>query len=159
MKHKKHRKLTVKAVKKVKYQVKRALLSRSKIKNHKATLAQVHFWFNTLNKGIFNSRLKAPKFVLKRLKECYGQCICSWDGRSVNCPKNQLPVGQSHPSIEFTIELKVNYDTWKDFIETLAHEMVHLYQMTIDLDPNANHNHNFYKWKTKFKTFGLGLSL
>ena len=159
MKHKTHRKLTVKAGKKVKYQLKKALLTRSKIKNHKTTLAQVHFWFNTLNKGIFNSRLSTPEFKLKRLKECLGQCLCTWDARSVKCPKNHLPVGQTHPSIEFVIELKTNYHTWKDFIETLAHEMVHLYQMTVDMDPLSNHNANFYKWKTKFKTFGLGLSL
>jgi hypothetical protein len=159
MKHKQQRKLSVKAAKKVRFQVKNALISRSKIRNHKPTMAQVHFWFNTLNKGIFNNRLVAPGFVLKRLKGCWGQCFCLWDGRAVKCPKDHLPVGQTHPSIKFVIELKTNYNTWKDFIETLAHEMVHLYQMTIDLDPLSNHNANFYKWKNKFKTFHLGLSL
>ena len=46
----------------------------------------------------------------------------------------------------------------KDFIETLAHEMVHLYQMTWLKDPYSNHNKNFFAWKNKFKYAGLNLS-
>jgi len=42
------------------------------------------------------------------------------------------------------MELASKFRTWKDFIETLAHEMVHLYQMQIQKDPYANHNKRFY---------------
>lgn len=159
MKKRKQRKLSVKAIKKVKFQVKNALAKRSAIKNHRTTMAQIYFWFNTLNKGLFKSTLQTPRFEIKRLKSCFGQCVCMWDGRSVKTPKDTLPVGQDHESIEYVIEMRSMYDTWKDFIETLAHEMVHLYQMTIDLDSKANHNKNFYKWKPKFKQFNLELSL
>mgnify|MGYP003325392693 CR=1 FL=1 len=49
------------------------------------------------------------------------------------------------------------FKSWKDFIETLAHEMVHLYQMQIAKDPYSNHNNNFYKFRDKFKQYGLAL--
>lgn len=159
MKGKKQRKLSRHAVAKVRYQVKEALKQKSSVRNYRPTIASINSWFNTLNKGIFNSKLHTPKFRIKRLKGCYAQCICVWDARAVKCPSNELPVGQDHPSIEFVIEMKTVYITWKDFIETLAHEMVHLYQMTVDLDPTSNHNINFYKWRPTFKRFGLGLSL
>ena len=48
-------------------------------------------------------------------------------------------------------------ESWKDFIETLAHEMVHLYQMTIVKDPYSNHNKHFYAFTKKFINAGLKL--
>ncbi len=59
--------------------------------------------------------------------------------------------------IEYRIELHNRYPTWKDFIETLAHEMVHLYQMQVWKDPYSNHNSNFYSWRNYFKQHGLRL--
>ena len=159
MKGQKQRKLSRRAVAKVRYQVKEALIKKRSVKNYRPTIASINSWFNTLNRGIFGSRLQTPTFKIKRLKGCFAQCICLWDARSVQCPKHELPVGQNHPSIEFVIEMKTVYDTWKDFIETLAHEMVHLHQMTVDLDPTSNHNANFYRWRPTFKRFGLGLCL
>lgn len=159
MKSQKHRKLSRKAVAKVRYQVRKAIRTKGSVKNYRPTHASITSWFNTLNKGIFKSKLVAPTFKIKRLKGCYAQCLCTWDARSVKCPKNQLPVNQNHPSIEYIIEMKTVYETWKDFIETLAHEMVHLYQMTVDKDVYSNHNANFYRWKSTFKRFELGLCL
>jgi hypothetical protein len=129
MKLTKRRKISVKAVKKVRYQVKQALIKRADIKNHRPTLAQAQSWFHILNKGLFENRLQMPLI-------------------------EQMP----HPEINFKIELRKRYDTWKDFIETLAHEMVHLHQMTVDRDVYSNHNANFYRWRDKFNRLGLGLS-
>jgi len=160
MKLGKKKQISVKAVKKVRSQVKQALVKRAGIKNHRPTIAQVQSWFNILNRGLFNSRLSMPEFELRRLADCSGQCICLWDGRKIETVNERaLPVDQlPHLGINFRIELRQKYDTWKDFIETLAHEMVHLYQMTIDRDVYSNHNANFYRWRDKFKQFGLGLS-
>ena len=63
-----------------------------------------------------------------------------------------------HIDVCFYIELHCKFPTWKDFVETLAHEMVHLYQMTWLKDPYSNHNANFFAWKNKFKLAGLNLS-
>ena len=46
----------------------------------------------------------------------------------------------------------------KTLQRVLAHEMVHLYQMTVLKDPYSNHNSNFYAWKNRFKLAGLGLA-
>lgn len=161
MKKKKQKKTSKKMVKKVKFRVKQALINRGGIKNHKPTVAQAQSWFNVLNQGIFYSRLTLPTIEIKRLKDCFGECECSWDARSVKTRrKDQLPVDSlDHPSVSFKITLKSKYDTWKDFIETLAHEMVHLHQMTIDKDPYSNHSAKFFRWRSRFKTFGLALTL
>jgi hypothetical protein len=160
MKSKKQRKMSVKAVKKVRFQVKQALVKRADVKNFKPTVAQAQSWFNILNKGIFNSRLTMPEMELRRLKDCWGQCFCIWDARKVKSVNERaLPVDQiPHPAVTFKIELRTKYETWKDFIETLAHEMVHLYQMTVDRDIYSNHNANFYRWRNRFKSLGLRLS-
>ena len=161
MKLTKQRKISVKAVKKVRYQVKQALVKRADIKNHRPTIAQAQSWFNILNKGLFQNRLQMPSIELRQLTTCMGQCICLWDARKIKAVnKRALPVDQlPHPGITFKIELKKRYDTWKEFIETLAHEMVHLHQMTVDCDVYSNHNANFYRWRDKFNRLGLGLSL
>ena len=62
-----------------------------------------------------------------------------------------------HVPVTYYIQLHLKFDSWKDFIETLAHEMVHLYQMTVIKDPYSNHNANFYKFVPKFKKIGLKL--
>ena len=63
-----------------------------------------------------------------------------------------------HIEVDYYIELHCKFPKWKDFIETLAHEMVHLYQMTWMKDPYSNHNANFFAWKNKFESAGLKLS-
>ena len=63
-----------------------------------------------------------------------------------------------HIECDYFIELHCKFPKWKDFIETLAHEMVHLYQMTWLKDPYSNHNANFFAWKNKFKNAGLNLT-
>jgi len=152
--------MSIKAVKKVRYQVKQALVKRAGIKNHRPSVAQAQSWFNILNRGLFDGRLAMPPIELRRMRDCYGQCLCIWDARKVKAINERaIPVDKiPHPSVEFKIELRQKYDTWKEFIETLAHEMVHLYQMTVDRDIYSNHNANFYRWRNKFKQFGLGLS-
>ena len=159
MKLTKQRKISVKAVKKVRYRVKQALVKRADVKNHKPTVAQCQSWFNILNKGLFEGKLVLPPIEIRQLKICKAQCIMLWDARSVKCPEGEIPAHSDHPSIEYKIEMASKYDTWKDFIETLAHEMVHLYQMTVTKDRTANHNASFYSWRGKFKQFGLRLSL
>lgn len=160
MKSKRGRKVRLKAVQKVRYQVKQALVKRSEIKNHRPTVAQAHAWFNILNKGIFNSELDTPEIRVERMRGALGECVCTWNARKIRVPQDQLPT-KFYPSkdIKVYIRLKPVYKTWKEFIETLAHEMVHLYQMTVLKCPYSNHNADFYAWRNKFKQFGLGLCL
>ena len=56
---------------------------------------------------------------------------------------------------ETHIDIYIKYDSER--YVTLAHEMVHLYQMTIIKDPYSNHNKHFYSFTEKFKAVGLSL--
>ena len=44
-----------------------------------------------------------------------------------------------------------------EFLNTLSHEMVHLWQQTIKKD-NGSHNKFFFSFKNKFKKLNLTLS-
>ena len=87
----------------------------------------------------------------------WGICIADWDNRKCRAGRFNQGVIPYHVPIDYRIELHNNYPTWKDFIETLAHEMVHLYQMQVWKDPYSNHNANFYSWRKKFKALNFRL--
>ena len=55
------------------------------------------------------------------------------------------------------LELKPIYKNKIEFLNTLAHEMLHLWQMTIQHD-NGKHNKLFFSFKSKFKKLNLSLS-
>jgi len=125
----------------------------------KPTVAQSHYWFKHLNQGLFGNKLPNVPLYILRMTNDWGRCWANWDNRK--CRKGTydqsvIPYGKCE--IDFAIELHSNYPTWRDFIETLAHEMVHLYQMTILEDPYSNHNANFFAFRNKFRLAGLGLS-
>lgn len=160
MKSTKYKKTSIKAQTKVRYQVKQALVKRGEIKNHRPTVAQAQAWFGILNKGIFDNKLQMPEIRIERMRGALGECVCLWNANKIKVPADQIPTKlYPHKDVKIYIRLRPIYETWKDFIETLAHEMVHLYQMTVLKCPYSNHNADFYSWKNKFKRFGLGLCL
>ena len=119
---------------------------------------QAYHWFKVINKGLFNSRLPATPLYVKSLHKDWGRCVATWDNRKTPAGKFDQSVIPYHIEVEYYIELHLKFPKWKDFIETLAHEMVHLYQMTWMKDPYSNHNANFFAWKEKFRLAGLNLS-
>ena len=149
----------VKNTKKVfKFRVKNALKRRENVKAYKPTLQVAQSWFRTLNRGLFKGRLVEPEMQVKRLAHDWGRCIANWDGRKCKVGTyDQRVIPYSKAPIVYKIELHTKFPKWKDFIETLAHEMVHLYQMQVMEDPYSNHNVNFYGFRSKFKTLGLKL--
>jgi len=50
------------------------------------------------------------------------------------------------------------YESKKEFLNTLAHEMIHLWQQTVKKD-TGYHNKLFFSFRPKFKKIGLSLSL
>ena len=152
---KKRRKNTKKSLK---IRVKNALKKREHIKAYRPTLPVAQSWFRTLNRGLFGSRLIEPPIKVNRLMGDWGRCSADWDNRKT--PRgtyDQRVIPYDKATIKYCIELHCKFPSWKDFIETLAHEMVHLYQMQVMEDPYANHNQNFYSFKSRFKTHGLSL--
>lgn len=104
----------------------------------------IDLWFRYINRAVFNNELPVfDKIIIKKwLKQAMGQ-VCAYPDRN---PKR------------FELEMLRKYNTKRDFIETLAHEMIHLYQFALKKD-TGNHNRIFYSFRPKFKFIGLGLSL
>ena len=143
--------------KKLHFRIKKALEKRKNIKKFTPTVEQCQSWFRTLNTGVFHKRLTEPKFIVRRMLNDWGICVADWDNRKCRAGTFNQRLIPYHVPISYKIELHNKFPTWKDFIETLAHEMVHLYQMQVWKDPYSNHNEHFYSWRNYFKLHGLKL--
>ncbi len=152
-------KKTVSVRKQLKIKLENTLTRRRHVRNYKPTHSLALYWFRHLNKGLFGNKLPAVPLYLVRMTNDWGRCWANWDNRK--CRKgtyDQSVIPYDKTDVTFAIEIHTKYPTFRDFIETLAHEMVHLYQMTVLKDPYSNHNANFYSFKNKFKSAGLTLS-
>ena len=75
-------------------------------------------------------------------QKCYGQVIqWEWKGKG---------------TAQFHLQMLPFYRNKKEFVETLAHEMIHLWQMNIKGD-TGNHNKLFYSFRPKLNKLGLDL--
>ena len=138
--------------------LKNTLSKRGQEQGYKPTPYVAAHWFGKLNSALFQGRLGRVHIIVKNLHHDWGRCIADWDNRK--CRKgtyNQRVIPYDKADVWFRIELHCKFPTWKDFIETLAHEMVHLYQMSVMKDPYSNHNENFYSFRSVFKSAGLKL--
>jgi hypothetical protein len=109
------------------------------------TYKDIKKYFKMLNKGIFDNKLSPFNDIeIKELKyqRCMGQVI-------------QLDFKRKGTRVH-KLEMDIKYESKKDFLETLAHEMVHLYQFTQINDTGA-HNKLFYSFQPKLKYVGLKL--
>ena len=109
-------------------------------KPYKKTKKNAVMMFNILNYAIFNGKLDMPTINIRKLRGALGEYCYDTDDLDI---------------IEITLSPK--YQNMKHFINVLAHEMVHHYQITIQGD-TGNHNRKFYKWRNKFEKMGLELS-
>ena len=141
----------------LKLRVKRALARRKNVKHFTPTVEQCQSWFRTLNRGMFGGNLTEPTLIVRRMLNDWGLCIADWDNRKCRKGTFNQKVIPYHVPIDYRIELHNKFPRWKDFIETLAHEMIHLYQMQVWKDPYSNHNSNFYSWRKYLKSHGLRL--
>lgn len=132
--------------------IKRVATVRKKLKpllslkvKYITTYKDIKKYFKILNNGLFQSKLMPfNEIEIKKLKyqKCMGQVIMfETKGKGTKL---------------FKLEMDLSYDTKKDFLDTLAHEMVHLYQFTQINDTGA-HNKHFYSFTTKLKYVGLTL--
>ena len=151
------KKLVQKRNKTLKLRVKKALARRKNVKHFTPTVEQCQSWFRILNRGMFGRNLIQPKIIVRRMINDWGLCIADWDNRKCRKGTFNQQVIPYHVPIDYRIELHNKFPRWKDFIETLAHEMIHLYQMQVWKDPYSNHNSNFYSWKNYFKQHNLRL--
>ena len=130
----------------VKKVLKRELASNRK---YKTTYKDIKKYFNVINKALFKNVLQPFNDIqIKKIykdkskKFCYGQ-VTTW-------------VWERKGTQQFWLEMLPTYRNKKEFVETLAHEMIHLWQMNIKGD-TGNHNKLFYSFRPKLNKLGLDL--
>ena len=126
--------------------LKRELASNRK---YKTTYKDIKKYFNVINKALFKNILQPFNDIqIKKIykdeskKFCYGQ-VTTW-------------VWERKGTQQFWLEMLPSYRNKKEFVETLAHEMIHLWQMNIKGD-TGNHNKIFYSFRPKLNRLGLDL--
>ena len=126
--------------------LKRELASRNK---YKTTYKDIKKYFQIINKAVFNNQL-APfnEILIKKIYKdkskmiCYGQ-VTVWEWKRKGTQ-------------QFHLEMLPTYRNKKEFVDTLGHEMVHLYQMA-NIGDTGNHNKLFYSFRPKLNAIGLDL--
>ena len=114
-------------------------------KQYTTTFKDIKKYFKQFNDVVFNKKLSAfGDIKIKDLsrEKCYGQVVTmEW-----------LRKGTRY----YTLEMLPKYRTKRDFLDTLIHEMVHLYQMA-NVGDTGNHNKLFYSFRPKLNRIGLDL--
>lgn len=132
---------------KVKKILKRDLSIR---KRYKTTYKDIKKYFTIINKSVFNDLLSPfNEILIKKIyrdkKSCthtWGQVVC-WEWKRKGTK-------------QYWLEMLPTYYNKQEFVDTLGHEMVHLYQMA-NLGDTGNHNKLFYSFRPKLNRIGLDL--
>ena len=127
---------------KLKRKLKRELSGKRK---YLTTYKDIKTYFKLFNSALFDSKLSPfGQVEIKDLKrqKCIGQVVVlEWKRAGTRLYK---------------LEMLPSYPDKKDFLDTLAHEMVHLYQMQ-NLGDTGNHNDLFWSFEPKINYVGLRL--
>ena len=114
-------------------------------RKYKTTYKDIKNYFKEFNNAIFDNKLSPfGKVEIKDLKreKCIGQVVVfEWKRAGTRMYK---------------LEMLPYYPEKRDFLDTLVHEMVHLYQMQ-NLGDTGNHNDIFWSFKPKVNYVGLQL--
>ena len=100
------------------------------------------YWFKVINRQVFdNALMPFSAIYVRRMLKVWAHV--SYD-EEIKSPPMELHMHMKFPNKTF-------------FINVLAHEMVHKWQLEINLD-TGNHNKHFYSWKQTFNENGLNLA-
>lgn len=115
----------------------------SSTRKYKTTYKDIKRWFSIINKHIFDSTLSPfNEIQIKNINKCIGQVVIhDWKRKGTK---------------QFHLEMQKFYKNKKQFVDTLAHECVHLYQMQ-NLGDTGNHNDLFYSYRPKLNQIGLNV--
>lgn len=103
--------------------------------------------YTIINRCLFDEQLKRPKLQIKYLPDAYGMCYGMLDDK-------QEP--RSTPTCQ-RIVINCKFESKRQFIEVLAHEMVHQYQ--VEHLNKLDHGKTFWAWKPKFERYNIKLRL
>jgi hypothetical protein len=127
---------------KVKKLLKRELSIKSE---YTTTYKDIKKYFKMLNDAVFDGKLSPfNEIIIKQIRDrkkyCYGLVeILEWKRKGTRV---------------YRLQMQPQYKSKKDFVDTLGHEMVHLYQMA-NLGDTGNHNKLFYSFGPKLNEIGL----
>jgi hypothetical protein len=118
-------------------------------RKYKTTYKDIKKYFTIINKSVFNNLLSPfNEILIKKIyrdeskRYFWGQVICrEWERKGTK---------------QYWLEMLPEYRDKRDFVETLGHEMVHLYQMA-NIGDSGNHNKVFYSFRPKLNRIGLDL--
>ena len=100
-----------------------------------------------INECIFGNKLSRPRIYIQKLDDAWG--ICHGDLDDGKYPPFE-------PCCNY-IALNCSFYSWRHFIEVLAHEMVHQYQ--IEQLNRVDHGKTFWAWKEKFERYNMKLRI
>lgn len=113
-------------------------------KKYITNFKDIRNYFKIFNKSLFKNKLNPFNDVkIKRIVRGSGQCV--------------EYISYRKGTNFFVLEMMPKYKNKMEFLNTLAHEMVHLWQQTIKKD-TGNHNKLFFSFRNKFKRLNLKLS-
>jgi type I site-specific restriction endonuclease len=131
----------------VKKILKRELASRKK---YKTTYKDIKYYFGMINKVVFKNKLSPfNEILIKKIYKDKKTCTHTW-GQVVSWEWKRKGTKQ------YWLEMLPEYNSKRDFVDTLGHEMVHLYQMA-NVGDSGNHNKLFYSFRPKLNEIGLDL--
>ena len=111
--------------------------------SYKTTYQDIKKYFKIFNKALFEDQLNPFNDIqIKKMNGCWGQCVEDYSLRK--------------GTRFFCLEMQPSYENKKEFLTTLGHEMIHLWQQTIKKD-TGNHNSLFYSFRPRFRKLGLSL--
>ena len=126
--------------------LRKRILKETKVSDKKfiTNYKDIKRYFKYFNNILFKDKLNNFNDIkIKKLNNFSGQCV-----ENISYYK-----GTSF----FVLELKPRYKNKVEFLNTLSHEMLHLWQQTIMHD-SGKHNKLFFSFKNKFKKLNLTLS-
>jgi hypothetical protein len=98
------------------------------------SVSLANYWFTVINYAVFDNALPRPQFVIKQMNKYDGWCRADEN--------------------EVVIEISTNMRSRRNFIATVAHEMVHLSQWVTR--KNMGHGPDYKEWKKFFEeNYGL----
>lgn len=104
------------------------------------TWTLVRYWWRRLNTILFDKLLKEPTFIVCQsidLGDTHARCHELVDGN-------------------VKIAISSEFNSKREFLSVLAHEMVHQWQYQIAKAVD-HHGKSFWRWRWRFKKHGLAL--
>ena len=123
-------------------------LAEVKTRKYKTTFKDIKKFFKLINKHVFDNKLSPFNDIkIKQIKDreyprVWGQVVINDQERK--------------GTRNYVLEMIPNYKNKKEFVDTLGHEMIHLFQMS-NLGDTGNHNDMFYSFRPKLNAIGLDI--